>query len=179
MNEQHTIPVGYVRKAHGIRGDVLVRGLGADATERFEPGGTVTTNESPSRSFEVAEHRPHSSDFILHLVGIEDRTTAEGLVGVQFVIDPSERRALDLDEWWIEDIVGCTAFDRAGTRIGSITDVVVGAAQDRLVVAIDGGGRAEVPLVDELVPEVDVAERRVVVILLEGIVEGATEGEPA
>lgn len=172
MTEQQTIPVGYVRKAHGIRGDVVVRGLGADADDRFQPGAAVATNELPPRSFEVVEHRPHKTDVIIHLAGIEDRTTAEELVGVQFVIDPSERRDLEPDEWWVEDVVGCVAFDPDGARIGTVTDVVVGAAQDRLVVAVDGGGRAEVPLVDELVPEVDTGERRVLVNLLEGMIEG-------
>lgn len=174
MTEQPTIPVGYVRRAHGIRGDVVVRGLGADADERFQPGTAVATNESPPRSFEVVEHRSHKTDFILHLAGLEDRTMAESLVGVQFVIDPSERRELDPDEWWIEDVVGCEAFDPGGTRIGTIIDVAVGAAQDRLVVSVDGGGRAEVPLVDELVPEVDISAQRVVVVLLDGMVEGGS-----
>lgn len=177
MTDQVTIPVGYVRRAHGIRGDVVVRGLGADAVDRFQPGATVTTNESPARSFEVAEHRPHSTDFIVHLADVDDRTAAEGLVGVQFVIDPTERRDLDSDEWWIEDIVGCVAVDPAGARIGTVAGVVVGAAQDRLVIEVDGGGRAEVPLVDELVPEVSIADQRVVVALIEGLIEGAGQGD--
>ncbi len=173
MAEQMTIPVGYVRRAHGIRGDVVVRGLGADAVERFQPGATVTTNESPARRFQVSEHRPHSTDFIVHLADVDDRTTAEGLVGVQFVIDSTERRELDPDEWWIEDIVGCVAVDTDGARIGTVTDVVVGEAQDRLVLDVDQGGRAEVPLVDELVPEVSISDQRVVVALIEGLIEGA------
>ncbi|MGI9529264.1 MAG: ribosome maturation factor RimM [Acidimicrobiia bacterium] len=176
MTEQVTIPVGYVRRAHGIRGDVVVRGLGADAVERFQPGAMVTTNESPARTFEVAEHRPHSTDFIVHLSDVEDRTAAEGLVGVQFVIDPTDRRELDPNEWWIEDIVGCIAVDPDGLRVGTVTDVIVGPAQDRLVLSVDGGGRAEVPLVDELVPEVSITDQRVVVALIEGLIEGAHQG---
>lgn len=172
MTEQPTIPVGYVRRAHGIRGDVVVRGLGADAQDRFLPGTALTTNELPPRSFEVVEQRPHKPDFILGLSGVDDRTEAEGLVGVQFVIDPSERRDLDRNEWWIEDIVGCIAVDRDGERIGTVTDVVVGAAQDRLVVAVDGGGRAEIPLVDELIPDVDIEQRLVVLELIDGLIEG-------
>ena len=175
MTEHTNIPVGYVRRAHGIRGDVVVRGLGADAVDRFQPGAKVITNESPSRGFEVAEHRPLSTDFLLRLTGIDDRTAAEALVGVQFVIDPSERRELDPDEWWIEDIVGCIAVDPHGTRVGTVTDVVVGAAQDRLVISVDGGGRAEVPLVDEFVPRVNTADQQVVVALIEGLIEGADE----
>lgn len=172
MTEQATIPVGYVRKAHGIRGDVVVRGLAADARDRFLPGTALTTNELPPRSFEVVEHRSHKSDFILGLSGVDDRTEAERLVGVQFVIDPSERRNLDPNEWWVEDIIGCVAVDRDGERIGTVTDVVVGTAQDRLVVTVEGGARSEIPLVDELIPDVDIEQRLVVIDLIDGLIEG-------
>ena len=171
MTTGASIPVGYVRRAHGIRGDVLVRGLGADASDRLGLGKSLTTNESPPRSFDVTEYRPHKTDFIVHLSGIDDRTAADELVGVQFVIDRSDRRTLEPDEWWIEDVIGCVVVDPQGTRLGIVTDVAVGAAQDRLVIAMDDGGRAEVPLVDELVPQVDVDSRSVVVDLIDGLVE--------
>ena len=171
MTEQPSIPVGYVRRAHGIRGDVLVRGLAADASDRFVVGAVLVTNEDQPRTLEVVERRDHKGDFMLMLDGIGDRTAAEALVGTQFVINAADRRTLDQDEWWIEDIVGCAAVDTNGVRIGEVSDVVVGASQDRLVVTMDAGGRAEIPLVDELVPEVDTTNRRVSIVLIDGLVE--------
>ncbi len=165
------IPIGYVRKAHGIRGDVLVRGLVSDAADRFAGVTSLTTGDPAARVFRVTASTPHSGDHILHLEGIDTRNDAEDLIGTQFVVPASDRRALDDGEWWAEDLVGCEVSDRDGQRIGTVTDVVTGAAQDRLVVMTDGGVAGEIPFVDPLVPEVDITERRIVVDLPPGLFE--------
>ncbi len=165
------IPIGYVRKAHGIRGDVLVRGLVTDAAERFTNSATLVTGEPRSRSFIIEGVAPHQGDFILSLEGIDTRNEAEALVGTQFVIPLSDRRHLDADEWWIEDLVGCVVVERDGTTVGTVTGVIVGAAQDRLAVTADDGSFGEIPLVDPLVPVVDIAARRIVVDLPDGLME--------
>lgn len=168
MTDQ-TIPVGYVRRAHGIRGDVVVRGLVRDARDRFSAGVTLTAGDEGSASYRVISDRDHRGDVVLHLDGIDDRTAAEQLVGTQFVIDRAERRTLDPDEWWAEDLVGCRVVDRDGADIGTVVEVVVGAAQDRITVETVDGTRGEVPFVDELVPDVDAAGRRIVVDLPDGL----------
>ena len=165
------IPIGYVRKAHGIRGDVLVRGLVSDAAERFSDARTLVTWEPGRRSFAIEAVAPHRGDFILRLEGVGTRNDAEALVGTQFVIPLSERRRLDDGEWWVEDLVGCVVVDRDERTIGTVTDVIVGAAQDRLAVTTENGSLGEIPFVDPLVPVVDIAARRIVVDLPDGLIE--------
>ncbi|MFO7699100.1 MAG: ribosome maturation factor RimM [Acidimicrobiia bacterium] len=164
------IPIGYVRKAHGIRGDVLVRGLVSDAAERFTDATILVTGEPQRRTFAIDAVALHQGDFIVSLEGIDTRNEAEALVGTQFVIPLSERRRLDDAEWWIEDLVGCVVVDLDGKMIGTVTDVIVGAAQDRLAVTTADGALGEIPFVDQLVPVVDIAARRIVVDLPEGLV---------
>ncbi len=165
------IPVGYVRRAHGIRGDVVVRGLVADASDRFVVDGTLTTGEVPGRSFRIVSQRMNGADYLLHLEGVESRDDAEDLVGTQFVIRRSERRDLGPEEWWVEDLVGCRVVAIDGSVVGEVVDVVVGAAQDRLVVETAGNRRGEIPFVVELVPDVDMDARRITVDLPEGLIE--------
>lgn len=164
------IPIGYVRKAHGIRGDVLVRGLVSDAAERFTDATILVTGEPQRRTFAIDAVALHQGDFIVSLEGIDTRNDAEALVGTQFVIPLSERRRLDDAEWWIEDLVGCVVVDLDGKMIGTVTDVIVGAAQDRLAVTTADGALGEIPFVDQLVPVVEIAARRIVVDLPEGLV---------
>ena len=161
MTEPDRVPVAYVRRAHGIRGDVVVRGLGADGPNRLAAGSSLE-QDGGRQPLLIVRSQPHGEDFLLHLEGIDDRTAAEALVGTQFTIDRADRRDLDDDEWWIEDVVGCAVVDVDGGAIGTVTGVAVGAAQDRLVVETPTGETAEIPLVDELIPDVDVASRRIV-----------------
>lgn len=167
MTEDELIPVGYVRRAHGIRGDVVVRGLVGDAADRLVTGRSL--RDEDGRTHRVTAHREHRGDVLLHLEGIDDRTSAESLVGTRFVIPSSERRTLAPDEWWAEDLIGCSVVDRDGHPVGEVVDTVSGSAQDRLVVLAPDGRRAEIPFVDALVPTVDTALGSIVVDLPEGL----------
>nr|MDQ6897483.1 PRC-barrel domain-containing protein [Actinomycetota bacterium] len=58
-----------------------------------------------------------------------------------------------------------------GTRVGEVSALQIGAAQDLLVVALDTGGTAYLPFVEAIVPEVDVLGGRVVVDPPDGLLE--------
>ena len=154
-SDQTTIPVGYVRRAHGIRGDVVVRGLVQDAAERFVPAASFDTNEDPSTRLTIESVDPSGTDLRIRFSGVDDRTAAEALKGVQLVIDVTDRRVLTAGEWWPEDLVGCSAVDLEGAIVGEVVDVIPAGLQDRLVIERPDGARAEVPFVEPLVPKID------------------------
>ncbi len=54
--------------------------------------------------------------------------------------------------------------------VGRVVDVIVGGAQDRLVIE-RGEERFEVPFVEPLVPEVDLSSGTVVIAPLPGLLE--------
>jgi 16S rRNA processing protein RimM len=166
---QTVIPVGYVRRPHGIRGDVVVRGLLEDAHSRLVPAASFETNEDPARLLTIASVHQSGADLRIHFSGVEDRNEAEELKGVQLMIDAGDRRVLGDDEWWPEDLVGCSAVDVSGASVGEVVEVILGGVQDRLVVVRSDGGRAEVPFVEALVPRVDMDVRVVTLDLPDGL----------
>ena len=166
---QTIIPVGYVRRAHGIRGDVVVRGLLEDARDRLVPGAPFDTNEDPPRMLTIVSVVEAGTDLRIHFEGIEDRNEAETLKGVQLIMDAADRRELGPGEWWPEDLVGCSAVDMSGAAIGEVVEVILAGAQDRLVILRPDAGRAEVPFVEALVPEVDAETRIVTLDLPDGL----------
>lgn len=166
---QSVIPVGYVRRAHGIRGDVVIRRLLEDAEQRLVPGSVFDTDEDPHRTLTIESVVASGTDFRVHFVGIDDRNASETLKGVQLVIDAANRRNLGAGEWWPEDLVGCSAVDVSGATVGEVVEVIFAGVQDRLVVMRPDGARAEVPFVEALVPSVDMEERVVTLDLPEGL----------
>jgi len=168
---QQRIPAGYVRRAHGIGGDVVVRGMLTDASDRFVVGATFKTDEAKARNLEIETVRGHQGDYIVGFVGFGDRNSADILRGVQITIDASDRRELGSGEWWPEDLTGCDVESVDGDAIGTVVAVVTGASQDRLVVKTIDGVTGEVPFVSELVPDVDVEKKSVVVDLPDGLFE--------
>jgi 16S rRNA processing protein RimM len=165
------IPVGYVRRAHGIRGDVVIRGLVTDAKKRLVPGASFLSSEDPPRTLTVESVGESGDDLRILFAEVSDRSAADTLKAVQITMPAGERRELSDDEWWPEDLVGCQVVDLSGTEIGVVREVIIATAQDRIVVENLDGDLGEVPFVDALVPTVDIANDMIVVDLPEGLFE--------
>jgi len=154
------ILVGYVRRAHGIKGAVVVRPLTDDPDHRWVPGTIVMSDAEPPVAYTVISAGPHPAGILVRFEGVDDRNTAEAMRGTSFTIPVSERRDLEDGEYWPDDLVGCTVVDGSGATLGLVESVVLGAAQDRIAVRTDHG-LVEVPLVDAIVPSIDLEARTV------------------
>jgi 16S rRNA processing protein RimM len=146
------ITVGVVKRAHGIRGGILVAPT-SDYPGRFAVGSRLGV-DGITGDLAVVGSQPHGDGVIVYLDGVADRTTAEGLRLRALTIAAEDRRPLGDDEYWPEDLVGLLAATPDGVPLGLVTDVVLGGSQDRLVVTTGAGDVVEVPFVNALVPEV-------------------------
>jgi 16S rRNA processing protein RimM len=146
-----------------IGDDALAVGLALDATLR---DGTV-------RALRVRALRRHKGRPLVTFEGIDDATAAEALAGATLQLDRAEV-SLASDEYFDEDLVGCTLVDEADTALGEVVAVEHHPAQDVLVV---GARRALVPLVRAFVRGIDVPARRIVVALPPGLLDPAQAEE--
>jgi 16S rRNA processing protein RimM len=170
------IPVGYVRRPHGIRGDVVVRGLVDDATSKFIVGASFLTNEDPPALLTVGSVAPLKGDFRIHFDEVSDRNRSERLQGMHVTLPSDQRRQLEDDEWWPEDLVGCLVVDTEGNEIATVREVIIGDAQDRLAVEAKDGSKAEIPFVEALVLKVDIANDEIIVDIPLGLFEPTDDG---
>jgi 16S rRNA processing protein RimM len=133
--------VGRVGRAHGLRGEVAVR-FTSNRSERAEPGAVLYAGD---RELVIATARPHQDRVLVRFEGVDDRTAAEALQGVELTGARlrDDEAALDDDELWIHEVVGAEVVDRAGTAMGRVVAVEANPAHDLLV--LDGG--ALVPMV--------------------------------
>lgn len=162
------VSVGYVRRAHGIRGEVVVRPL-SDNPERYRQGNVLQSDEDPPRDLEIVSVREHKDGLIVAFAGITDRSAAEAMPGVTLTIDRDDRRGLEDGEYWPDDLQGLSVIASDGSHLGVITGVVLGDAQDRIVVTTPAGIDVEVPFVDELVGEIHPSGGHIVVTAPDGL----------
>ncbi len=162
------ISVGYVRRAHGIRGSVVVRPL-TDHPDRYRPGAVFLTDEDEPRLLVVGDAADHPDGVLVRFEGVADRSAAERLQGVTLTIGLDERRQLGEDEFWPEDLEGLTAIDPNGGHLGMVTGVVLGAAQDRIVITRKNGEVVEVPFVEAIVGEIHPSLAHIVIDAPEGL----------
>lgn len=158
---------GAIGKPHGLGGEVYLMKL-SDDPHRFDPGSVLTHEDG--RELVVESSRPHGADrFLVRFEAIDTREGAVGLRGSVYVSEDA-RRELEEGEYWVEDLKDLEVRLVSGERVGVVSDVITGSAQDLLEIETPGGPRL-VPVVPEIVTEVDTAARRVVIDPPDGLLD--------
>ena len=139
----------------------------SDDPHRFDPGATLLHEDG--RRLVVASSRSHRTRFLVRFEGLDGREEAESLRGALYV-DSGEARSLEPGEYWEHELVGAEVETTDGSPVGRVSAVEAGPGQDRLVVATPVGERL-IPVVEEIVIEVDRDARRVVVDPPDGLLD--------
>ena len=83
-------------------------------------------------------------------------------------IPESQARALDEDEYFLHDLVGLVLVDSEGKTRGTVEEVYEGGSG--VLLSVRGpGGVFEVPFAAAICTEIDLAEKRIMVALPEGL----------
>ena len=160
-----SICVGAFAGAHGIKGAALVKTF-TDAPNNIDNYGKVTT-EDGSRSFTLKYLRTVKSGFaIVTVPEISTREDAIALKGTRLYVDRDQLPPPDDGDFYHEDLIGLAAFDEIGGLLGRVNAVYNFGAGDLLeLIHIPGiNGVRVVPFTLALVPEVDIAAKRITVI---------------
>jgi 16S rRNA processing protein RimM len=144
---------GTVGRPHGLDGSVHV--VGATA-ELLSPGGTVRVGD---RELRIVRRAGTDRRVIVRLEGHENRDAAEALRGAELLVARALAPELAADEWWAEDLEGCTVHDHE-RPVGTVRRLLALPSCEVLEVQRDGEDLL-VPLVTDAVREVDL-ERRMI-----------------
>lgn len=117
--------------------------------------------------------REHRGRLLFKFRGIDSIAAAEELAGWEVRVPLSERRELPPGEYYQTDLVGCQVVDASsGSTLGVVTGWQnYGAAPLMEVDAGAPGPPLLVPFARSICVEVDLAARRIVVALPEGLKE--------
>lgn len=150
--------VATIGRAHGLRGEVALV-LRTDQPEERLSAGTAFQVEvaGRSRTLTVARTRLQQERWYASFEEVADRTDAESLRGVdlEIAVDAEEEAAEDPDAWYPAQLKGLAVRHVDGRELGVVAGVDHYPAQDLLVVRTPDRRRVQLPLVEQLVPEVD------------------------
>jgi 16S rRNA processing protein RimM len=120
------IIVGRVRKAHGIRGDLVVEPITDEPDAVFAPGrrvfaGTVTGDPAKDRrELHVTSASEFKGGLIVHFEEIGDRTVAETWRERYFLVPADELSPLGDDEVYLHEIPGMRVELESGEPVGTV-----------------------------------------------------------
>jgi len=176
------VVVGRIGRPHGVRGEVTVEVRTDDPEQRFAPGSVLSTDPAARGPLTVAGTGRSGTIAILRFEGIADRAAAESLRGTLLMVDGNSLPPPEDDEYYDHQLIGLVAVTAAGARLGEVTDVLHLPASPVLSVRTPADIEVLVPFVAAIVPEVDLAGGRLVVVPPDGMFtdpEAAGPGDPA
>jgi 16S rRNA processing protein RimM len=172
--------VGRIRRAHGVRGELLLEVMTQSPGAIFAPGARVlagTTQGDASSGGEaltVQEVRPFKDGLLVRFGEIPDRTIAERWRDRFLLVPLSEVDAPAEDEIFVHDLVGLRVVRPDGVVIGDVIATVETAAGLLLEVQ-QTGGTVLMPYDLAFIREVDLDARQLVVDAPAGLFDDGAE----
>ena len=154
--------VGRIGRAHGILGEATIEVRTDEPDRRFAIGAVVQTDTHGELT--ITSGRVHNGILLLGFNGITDRNGIEKLRNTLLYadVDINEEND-DEDEYHVMQLIGCQAVLESGEAFGEVTDVINLPGQDLLAIKTSNGEQL-IPFVHQLVPTVDVKNKKVIVI---------------
>ncbi|MCW5770244.1 MAG: ribosome maturation factor RimM [Rhodospirillaceae bacterium] len=175
MAPPEKVCLGIIVGAHGVRGAVRIKSYTS------VPGGIAAygpvEDEGGSRRFRLEPIGTARGAVLARIEGVADRDAAEALRGLRLYVPRSALPAAKEDEYYHADLIGLPVETREGARLGTVGAVHNFGAGDILEVRREGGGDILLPFTASIVPEVDIAGRRIVAAPPPGLVEDAAQAE--
>lgn len=167
--------VGKLVNTHGIRGDVKVLPQTDFAEQRFAPGSKlmlVNEQNGDHMQVKITSSRLQKNVYVVKLEGFDNINDIEKYKGWTLKISESEQGKLDDGEYYYHEIIGCRVVTDEGEELGEITEILSPGANDVWVVQGSGSKRKEIllPVIDDVVLNVQPADKLVTVRLMEGLI---------
>ncbi|MGA1449635.1 MAG: ribosome maturation factor RimM [Candidatus Nanopelagicales bacterium] len=163
------VVVGRIGRPHGVKGEINVEVLTDNPEQRFQPQSKLKLQNS-EKTLTVKSIKLSQKKLLVFFEEIQDRNQADEYKGQYLTLDLDESEIpTEGDEFYDQQLIGLKAFDQNQVNLGEIIDVIHGAAQDLLVIKTPENKQVLVPFVDEIVPEVNVLEKTLLITPPKGL----------
>ena len=149
--------VGRLGRTHGVRGEIFADVL-TDFPERFAVGNSVLVGREHGKSptgMEIIRVRPHAGRLLLHFEGIQNREEAQNLTGLKLMVPSEDALPLDEDTYYPHQLIGLQVQGMDDTDIGTVIELMETGAADVLILSDDEGRKLLVPMIADVIREVD------------------------
>lgn len=174
---ENPVLMGTIGAAQGLRGEVRVKAYTLDPTSLGDYG---KLHSEDGRVFEVLEVREAKNLAIVRFRGVNDRTAAEALKGIDLYIErdnlPDEE--LEDDEFFYADLEGMEAVDGQGTSHGTVTGIFDFGAGNLLELKGPGKRPVLIPFSEAAVLEIDFENGRLLIDPVAAGLDGDSDEGP-
>jgi len=161
--------VGRIGRAHGVLGEATIEVQTDDPDIRFQIGNKLTLDDG--RQLTIRSSRWNNQILLLAFEAIADRNQIEELRD-QLISADVDLGSLAPGEYHFQQLIGCEVFQQNGELIGKVDEIVKLPGQDLLSVS-RSGAQVLIPMVKQIIIEIDVLAKKIVVNPPEGLLDVA------
>ena len=163
--------VGVISSTHGVHGEVKVYPT-TDDPKRFLKLKEVLLDTSKGyMPLKVEKVRFFKQMVIVKFEGYDTIESIQMYRQKGLYVPREQAVPLEEDEYYVADLLGMDVYLEDGELFGKIRDVMQSAANDVYIIRSLSHGEILLPAIADCVKEVSVEENRMVIHLLDGLIE--------
>lgn len=165
------LQVGVITQTHGIRGEVKVFPT-TDDVNRFKKLKQVILDTGKEKmTLEIEGVKFFKQFVILKFKGFDNINDIERYKTKSLYVTRENAVRLRRNEYFIADLIDIDVYDENDQKFGVLTDVMQTGANDVYVINMTDGREVLVPAIKECILDVDIETRKMVIHLLDGLLD--------
>lgn len=162
--------IGQIVNTSGLKGEIKIKPFTDDIT-KFNDFKTIYVSvKKELKEFEVEHVRFSKNMVFLKLKGIDTIEEAENYRNLYIKRKRDKDEKLEEDTYYIVDLLGCKVYTDEQKELGEVVDVFSTGSNDVYVVKDEIGKQVLLPAIKDVIKNVDIENRTIIVHLLEGLI---------
>jgi 16S rRNA processing protein RimM len=143
-----------------------------DTASRLKKLSAVFVGRAPESAMlmRVADVKTGGNVPLVKFEGIDDRDASDRMRGLVLFVEKKDLAKPKKGRYFLHELIGAEVVDQHGVRVGTIVDVYKFIAPDYWVVRT-ATHDVMIPAVKEFVKSVDIAAKKVVIEVIEGLLD--------
>jgi len=173
---EELVSIGKILNFHGIHGEARVGYTANKEHQLIAIKNVYAVKDSKTVPLTVEKVRFHKTVAIIKFKEISSVNEVVELKGAYIKVPKEKITAyLEENEYYIDDLIGMDAFDVQNNYLGKIFNIISTNEEDLLVIKDQSNQEHLVPFVKELVPDVRIKEKKVIINKIPGLFEEINE----
>ena len=164
------LEIGQIVNTFGIKGMVKVKPF-TDNIERFSNLEKIyIKNKSGQTEYKNQEVKYHKNMVLIKFEGIENPEQADLLRNSYLIVDRETEEPLEPGRYYIVDMIGLDVFTDENEYLGKLEDIYNTGSNDIYVVKNELGKQVLLPAIEDVIKNIDMDNKKVIVHLIPGLV---------
>ena len=164
------LEIGQIVNTFGIKGMVKIKPF-TDDIRRFDRLEKVyIKKQKEKKEYQIEEVKYHKEMVLIKFKGIDNIDVANLLKNSYLIVDREKEEPLEEGRYYIVDMLGIDVYTEEGNLLGKLDDIYNTGSNDIYVVKDELGKQVLLPALKEVIKQVDIENRKMVVHLIPGLI---------